>query len=249
MITRLRRALRLAALAASLVICLIPHLITRLLRVPSPWPKRFLAFAARGCGAQASISGKALHKDVFFVANHVSWLDILLLGGATGTAFISHDDVAHWPIVGWLAKQNNTIFVARADRHGVRNQIAQLHIALKNHQPVALFPEGTTGNGMELLPFKPALLAGLMPPPRDLLIQPVYIDYGPATADIAWHGNEPAGVNMARILARDGALPVTLHFLDPFDPEDFPDRKAVAEEARKRIAAQQAASVPAQPVV
>lgn len=142
-----RRTLRLAALVASLLLCLLPHLATKVLRIPSPWPKRFLALAARACGTRVSTSGQASCRDVFFVANHLSWLDILVLGGATGTAFISHDDVARWPIVGWLAKQNNTIFVARADRHGVRNQIAQLHTALKNHQPVALFPEGTTGNG------------------------------------------------------------------------------------------------------
>ena len=103
--------------------------------------------------------------------------------------------------------------------------------------------EGTTSDGYSLLPFKPALLAGLMPPPRDLQIQPVWIDYGPATPEIAWHGDEAAGANAARVLAREGALPLTLHFLEPFDPEDFPDRKAVAEEARNRIMARQSASL------
>ncbi|MCB2015346.1 MAG: 1-acyl-sn-glycerol-3-phosphate acyltransferase [Sphingobium sp.] len=240
---RVRRAWRIAKLLAALILCLIPHLVWKLLPWHSPWPRRFLGLAARSAGARVTTDGQSLRKDVFFIANHISWIDILALGGATGTAFISHDGVAGWPIVGWLAKQNNTIFVARANRHGVRDQIRMLHEALASHQPIALFPEGTTSDGYSLLPFKPALLAGLMPPPRDLQIQPVWIDYGPATPEIAWHGDEAAGANAARVLAREGALPLTLHFLEPFDPEDFPDRKAVAEEARNRIMARQSASL------
>lgn len=243
MLSSLRRVGRIAALVASLIACLIPHLFWKLLPFPSPWPRLFLWLAARSVGVRVTKDGIPLSRDVFFVANHVSWIDILALGGATGTAFISHDGVAGWPIVGWLAKQNNTIFVARADRHAVRDQISSLHRALARHQPVALFPEGTTSDGAGLLPFKPALLAGLMPPPRDLHIQPVWIDYGATTADIAWHGDEGAGANASRILARKGTLPVTLHFLDPFHPQAHADRKAVAEEARNRIAKRQAASL------
>ncbi len=238
---RLRRARRIAALFASLLLCLIPHLLWKLLPVHSPWPRLFLNLAARSVGVRIRIDGAPPNHDVFFVANHVSWIDILALGGATGARFISHDGVAKWPLVGWLAKQNNTIFVARADRHTVREQISSLHAALKNHQPVALFPEGTTSDGKTLLPFKPALLAGLMPPPRNLDIQPVWIDYGEAAPEIAWAGDEGAGANAIRILGRKGHIPLTLHFLEPFDPKNFADRKAVAEEARNHIAARQAA--------
>lgn len=236
---RLRRARRLFALLAILLLCLIPHLVWKLLPVHSPWPRLFLGLAARTVGVKLRLEGKPLSRDAFFVANHVSWIDILALGGATGTAFISHDGVAGWPIVGWLAKQNNTIFVARTDRRGVGEQVATLRSALEQHQPVALFPEGTTSDGRALLPFKAALFAGLMPPPRALEIQPVWVDYGDATQDIAWFGDEGAGANAARVLARKGRIPLTLHFLAPFHPADFPDRKAVAEEARNRIAAAQ----------
>lgn len=242
---RLRRTKRVAALAIVLLLCLVPHLICKLLRLRSSWPPRFLGLAARAVGARVTIEGTPLRHDVFFIANHLSWIDILALGGATGTAFISHDGVAGWPVVGWLARQNNTIFIARANRREVGAQVETLRTALAGHQPVALFPEGTTGDGTALLPFKPALLAGLMPPPRDLDIQPVWIDYGPAAADIAWHGNEPVGANAARVLARKGSIPLTLHFLDPFDPEAFEDRKIIAEEARRRIMERQAASATA----
>jgi len=231
----LRRWRRLAALLASLMLCLPLHLIWKLVRRRSPWPRIFLGLAASSVGVRVSTSGSPRTHDVFFVCNHVSWIDILAMGGATGTAFIAHDGIARWSVVGWLAAQNNTIFVARDRRHGVGEQLDALRSALAQHQSVALFPEGTTGDGVTLLPFKPALFAGLMPPPRDLDIQPVFIDYGAAAPDIAWHSDEAAGANAWRLLARKGTLPLTLHFLDPFDPEDLPDRKAVAAEARKRI--------------
>lgn len=173
---------------------------------------------------------------MFLLANHVSWIDILALGGATGTAFVAHDGIARWPVIGWLAAQNNTLFVARERRGALSGQLEALRSAMLGHQPVAIFPEGTTSDGAGLLPFKPALLAVLLPPPRPVMIQPVHIDYGAATADIAWHGAEPAGANAVRILGRKGPLPVALRFLEPFDPADCADRKAIAALARTRIA-------------
>ncbi len=247
--TGLRRARRLILLVISLICCLVLHLLWRGVRMRSPWPRRFLGVAAWSIGARVRTEGRPLRRDVFFIANHLSWVDILALGGVTGSAFIAHDGVAGWPVIGWLARQNGTIFVARADRHAVRDQIGILRAALEGHQPAALFPEGTTGDGTSLLPFKPALLAGLMPPPRDLDIQPVWIDYGDATGEIAWHSDEPAGANALRLLGRKGPLSVTLHFLNPFDPEDYPDRKSIAEQARNRIALRQAASVARKPAV
>src|SRR3546814_4780825 len=77
----------------------------------------------------------------------------------------------------------------------------------------------------------------MTPPPRDMLVQPIYIDYGDAARDIAWCNGESAGANAARLLARKGKLPVTLRFLAPFDPKDFPHRKAIAAAAQKKIAA------------
>jgi len=190
--------------------------------------------AARAVGARVEIRGEPLRRDVFFVANHLSWIDILAMGGATGTAFVSKDDVKAIPLVGWLAAQNNTLFIARHSRKGVSDQVDALRRALEQHQPMTLFPEGTTGHGKILLPFKPALLSVMLPPPRDLNVQPVYIDYGTAASEIAWH--EPSlATNALRVLARPGNLSIILHFLASFDPEDFPDRKMLAAECRKRI--------------
>jgi 1-acyl-sn-glycerol-3-phosphate acyltransferase len=232
----LRRTIRIAALIASLLACLIPHLLWRLARRPSPWPRRFLALAARSVGVRVRIDGRPHDGDMFLLANHVSWIDILALAGATGAAIVAHDGIARWPVIGWLAAQNKTLFVARERRGALSGQLDALRTAMLGHQPVALFPEGTTSDGSGLLPFKPALLAVLLPPPRAVMIQPVHIDYGAATEDIAWHGEEPAGANVMRILGREGTLPVTLRFLEPFDPAGCADRKVIAAMARERIA-------------
>lgn len=165
-----RRIMRLAALAASLLLCLIPHLFWRAIGRRSPWPPRFLALAGRAVGARVRIDGHPFQGDSFIIANHVSWVDILVLGGATGAAFVAHDGIARWPVIGWLAAQNNTLFVARDRRGALSSQLDTLRAALAGHQPVALFPEGTTSNGSGLLPFKPALLAVLLPPPRSVRI-------------------------------------------------------------------------------
>ena len=231
----LRVYLRAAGLIALILGCVPLHVATRALWRDSRWPRRFLAAAGWLCGLRVEIAGRPLPGDVFFVANHVSWLDILALGGATGCAFVSRDDIGGWPIIGWLAAQNNTILVSRGERGAVREQIGAVRDAMARHQPVALFPEGTTGDGCTLLPFKPALFAVLLPPPRAVRVQPVLVDYGPSTGAIAWTGDEPAGSNALRVLGRRGGTRVILHFLDPFDPGDHPDRKAIAALARDRL--------------
>jgi 1-acyl-sn-glycerol-3-phosphate acyltransferase len=228
---------RIAALIGLILLCLLPHLLSRLIGRDSRWPRRFQAGAARLCGLKVEVAGQPLRQDVFFVANHISWLDILVLGGATGCAFVSRDDVAGWPVVGWMARQNRTIFVSRTERGAVQGQVDGLRAALEHHQPVTLFPEGTTSDGHGLLPFKAALFQVLLPPPRAIRVQPVLIDYGPALDDIAWVGEEPFGANAMRVLGRRGRTRVTLRFLDPFDPGAQPDRKAISAEVRSRIEA------------
>ena len=179
--------------------------------------------------------GRPLPSHVLFLANHVSWLDILALAGASGTAFVSKDDVAGWPVIGWAARLNNTVFIARTDRRQVRGQADALREALASGQPVALFPEGTTDGGAEVLPFRASLLASLFPPMPGVKAQPVALDFGPLAEDIAWVGEESARDNALRILSRRGTIPVTLHFLGPLDPSEAGDRKVLAERSRAGI--------------
>lgn len=231
----MRLILRIAAMAAGLLLCVPLHYAWRLFGLRSPWPRRFLYWVGRSAGMRAQVVGRPLSSHVLFVANHLSWLDIMLVAGASGTAFVSKEEVSRWPVIGWLAGLNNSVFVARTDRHAVRGQADALRNALASGQPVALFPEGTTDGGPELLPFRASLLAALFPPLPRVKVQPVAIDYGPAAHDIAWIGEESAGANVKRILSRPGTVPVTIRFLAPIDPTQARDRKALAEAARAQI--------------
>jgi 1-acyl-sn-glycerol-3-phosphate acyltransferase len=231
----LRLILRIAAIVAGLIACVPLHYAWRMAGWPSPWPRRFLYWVGRSAGMRVRVVGAPLASHVLFVANHLSWLDIMLIAGATGTAFVSRDDVARWPVAGWLARLNNTIFVARAERGAVRSQADALRSALASGQPVALFPEGTTDGGTDLLPFRASLLASLFPPLPGVRVQPVAIDYGDQAHSIAWVGEESAGANVRRVLSRRGTTPVMLTFLEPVDPAVVGDRKALAAAARAEI--------------
>lgn len=226
-----RGGLRVLALVAALLAYVPLHLLTRAFGRPSPWPRRFLARVARICGAELELHGAPLSSDVLFVSNHMSWLDIPLIAGATGTAFVAKSGVRDTPLVGWLASLNNTIYVDRGDRAGVHGQVGEVRAALARHQPVAIFPEGTTSR--DLLPFKPALLEVVAPPPRAIRVQPLRLDYAGAR-DLAWVGDEPALANVWRVLTHR-RFAVRLDCLEPFDATALPDRKAIAAEARVRV--------------
>ncbi len=221
----------------ALILALPLHGMWRLFGRKSPWPPRFLGLVSRIVGARSRVVGTPLRHDVVFVSNHLSWIDILLLSGATGTAFVAKSELRGVPLVGWLCTLNHTIFVSRADRMAVTAQIAQIRDTLATDWPVTLFPEGTTGDGTTLLPFKAALLAALDPPPPGVMVQPVRVDYGAATGELAWVGDEPGHHHAARVLKRKSSFVATLHFAAPFAPADYGDRKAIAAEARRRMEA------------
>ena len=233
----LRLACRVAALLAALLLALPLHGLWRLLRLPSPWPRRFLGRCARIVGAAPRLVGAPRRRAVVFVANHLSWIDILLLAGATGTAFVAKAELDAVPLVGWLCRLNHTVFVRREDRLAIAGQIERLRGALAEGWAVTIFPEGTTGDGVTLLPFKAALLAALDPPPAGVLLQPVRIDYGAATAELAWVGEETGLHHALRVLRRAGGFTATLRFLDPIDPRGLGGRKGLAAAARARIEA------------
>ncbi len=232
----IRIGIRLAALILALLLMLPLHFLWRLVRQTSPWPMWFLGTVGWIIGARRRTIGTPLRRDVVFVANHLSWMDIPILAGRNGSAFVAKAEARDIPLVGWLCTLNRTIFVRREDRMGIADQINALRDALAETWAITIFPEGTTGDGKALLPFKAALLAVLDPPSPGILVQPVRIDYGAATTELAWVGDEPGQAHAARVLRRRGSFVTTLHFCEPFDPRDYPGRKAIAAEARARIA-------------
>ncbi len=226
---------RMFALIALMIVFVPLHYIYRIFAYGSPFPMLFLRYAAWVSGARVTVEGTHLKRDVFYIANHVSWLDILSLAGACGTAFVAKAELATAPMVGWLASLNRTVFVKREHRLGVAEQINALKEALADNWSVTVFPEGTTTDGQSLLPFKTSMLSVLEPPPPGVLVQPVLLDYGPVAEWIGWIGDEGGLNNAKRVLARMGSFPLRVQFLEPFSPEDFRGRKAISKEARRRI--------------
>ncbi|TRD12266.1 1-acyl-sn-glycerol-3-phosphate acyltransferase [Erythrobacter insulae] len=230
-----RVVVRSLALLALIIIFVPLHYLYRTFRYGSPFPMLFLRYAARVSGARVKVHGTHLKRDVFYVANHVSWLDILSMAGACGTAFVAKAELATAPLVGWLASLNRTVFVKREHRLGVAEQINALREALEDNWSVTVFPEGTTTDGHSLLPFKTSMLSVLEPPPPGVMVQPVLLDYGEVSEWIGWVGNETGINNAKRVLARRGTFELHMHFLEPFSPEDFRGRKAIGAESRRRI--------------
>jgi 1-acyl-sn-glycerol-3-phosphate acyltransferase len=234
---RARLWLRIAMLTGLAFVMVPLHYLWRLFRLSSPWPRLFLGGAGRISGARVSVQGVPLKRDVFYVSNHVSWIDIPAIAGASGTGFVAKAEIRDAPVVGWLSSLNRTVFVERENRLGVAGQINALRDTLAENWSVTVFPEGTTEDGRSLLPFKTSMLKVLEPPPPGVLVQPVLIDYGAVGEEIGWLGHESGKSNAARVLARAGSFPVVVHFLEPFHPRDFPGRKAIAAESRRRIEA------------
>jgi 1-acyl-sn-glycerol-3-phosphate acyltransferase len=227
-----RAAGRAALLALWLAFCLVPHLVLKMLTGHSRWPPRFLAGAAWICGARPTVCGDPVRPHSLLVCNHVSWLDIFTIAGATGCAFVSKDNLGH-PLVNWLADQNRTLYVRREHRRGAKDQAIAIAKALDGEQPVGIFPEGTVGPGDRLLPFRPTLLEAVKFARKDIEVRPVAIDYGRHAADISWNV-ESATENVLRVLGRKGTIPVTVHLLPPLQPTD--DRKTLASDAQQAIA-------------
>ena len=220
-----------------LLVCVPLYYAWRFLRPHNPWPRVFLGGIARIAGARVTITGAPSRKGAFLLSNHVSWLDIPVISGASGSAFVAHSGLADVGLLKWLCEMNDTVFVARHDRRSVHAQVEQVRAALTDTGALTVFPEGTTSDGLGLLPFKSSLLSALDPPPPGIAIQPVWLDYGPDVAAMAWVGEEHGLDNFLKILARRRPIPVTVHFLPPLGPEEMANRKVMATAARERILA------------
>jgi 1-acyl-sn-glycerol-3-phosphate acyltransferase len=232
--SRLRAFRRIAGLLLLFAACAPLHLIAKAFG-PSPWPRRFLKGIAWTSGVDISCEGSPASRGTLLLANHVSWLDIPILAAATGCAFVSKAEVQSHAVLGWLADQNHTIYIDRTDRRSIHGQVASLADGLNRPRPLALFPEGTVGDGGRLLPFKPSLLSAVAPPPKGVVIRPVALDYGALAPVIGWGTGEPGIANALRVLGLKGRFVVTVRLLGAMAPER--DRKLLAKAAHDAIAA------------
>ena len=112
---------------------------------------------------------------------------------------------------------------------------AALRAALAGARPVLMFPEGTTGDGLRLLPFRSSLFAAVAPAPAGVAVHPVCLSYPGAREAVAWYGEEPALPSLRRILGRRGSFTAVVRILPALAPAE--DRKVLASQAEKAVGA------------
>lgn len=104
-----------------------------------------------------TLTGTPCTSGSLMVSNHISWLDIIVLGSFSPAHFVAKSDITSWPIIGYLAKQGGTVFVKRGDKQQVKVTTETLIWLLKQNRTIIVFPEGTTTKGHTVLPFHSSL--------------------------------------------------------------------------------------------
>lgn len=259
------RALRAIAIGGAFFVFTVPlmPLQALFLAIKSPlavsFPHWYHRHVARLLGIQVHLAGALEHKQpTLLVANHQSWLDIVVLSAVTPLSFVAKQEVAGWPFVGWLAKLQRTLFIDRTRRSSVQHTSQRIAARLNAGDKVIFFPEGTSGDGNGVLPFKSSLFAAVRPPSRTaeampglehVQVQTVALAYthvsglplGRAGRPlVAWYGD----MNLASHawdLLRAGPLDVHVKVSSPVPLEDFADRKALASVTEQQVRADVAA--------
>ncbi|MEX0366854.1 MAG: lysophospholipid acyltransferase family protein [Ruegeria sp.] len=233
------RGLPLAVLGfGGLFILLAVRMIERPLcglhRPVTPYISQFVcrnAFRILGIGFRTS--GELMQEPGAVVANHTSWLDIFALNARKRIYFVSKAEVANWPGIGWLARATGTVFIER-DRKKAREQTKLFEERLKAGHKLLFFPEGTSTDGLRVLPFKTTLFAAFFSDElRDFMyVQPVSVVFhapkGQPDRFYGWWGDMDFAPHLLKTLAvrRQGSVELIYH--SPARVSDFPDRKALA---------------------
>ena len=113
-----------------------------------------------------------------FVCNHISYLDILVLGSKVNAIFVAKSEIDTWPLINRFTSVGKTIFVSRKDKKAIKDQMMLIEKSLKDNYGVILFPEGTSSDGLSVLPFKSSLL-GIIEKENmmDYSLQPISLSY------------------------------------------------------------------------
>ena len=191
-------------------------------------------------GIRRKTVGKPMQHRGAVVANHTSWLDIFTLNAVQRIYFVSKSEVAGWPGIGWLARATGTVFIERNPKRArEQTQVFQQRL-LHNHR-LLFFPEGTSTDGLQVLPFKTTLFqAFLTPELHDAIwIQPVSVSYkaphGADTRFYGWWGDMTFGGHLVETLSvwRQGS--VTTYYHTPIKVSDYHNRKDLALACEIRI--------------
>ncbi|MCB2130025.1 MAG: 1-acyl-sn-glycerol-3-phosphate acyltransferase [Rhodobacteraceae bacterium] len=204
-------------------------------RPVTPWITRAVCRGSlRIIGISVTVKGKPATGQGAVVSNHASWLDIFALNACQAVYFVSKAEVARWPLIGWLASATGTVFITRDPRQA-RAQQALFETRIRAGHRLLFFPEGTSTDGLRVLPFKPTLFAAFYSHGLDhvMQIQPVSLAYrAPKGRDprfYGWWAEMEFAPHLMKVLSswRQGSVRVEFH--DPVAVDAFADRKALAQ--------------------
>jgi 1-acyl-sn-glycerol-3-phosphate acyltransferase len=225
----------------------ILHLLRGMWTITTRFPKsnaaeqsELIADWARGLlrllNVTVRVNGQPAQKGpMLVVINHISWLDILVMLAAQPVCFVSKSEVKHWPLIGWLATNAGTLYIERTKRRDALRVVHETAAALKSGKLIAIFPEGTTSDGKQLLPFHANLLQAAVSAASP--VQPVALRFLEADATFSMSpvfiGDDTLISSIWRMLR---AAPVTaqLDFLEPVASSGM-QRRELAEQLEKLI--------------
>ena len=190
----------------------------RILRVFNVWVRTTGPIPARG----------------LLVSNHLSYLDILVLGAITPAAFVAKHDVRSWPVLGWFARLAGTVFVRREKRTDAARAITEIKQALDNGALVVLFPEGTSSGGKTVLPFKSALLAPAAQQNQPLSAGFVHysLEDGSVADEVCYWRDMTLVPHLINLLGKRG---ISAHVSFVQIQEGFGDRKELARRLHSEV--------------
>jgi lyso-ornithine lipid O-acyltransferase len=205
-------------------------------------------------GIRVKIIGTcAQRRPLLIVANHSSWLDIVVISSAAPVVFVAKSEVASWPFFGLCAKLQRSIFVDRRRRHKTVEVNAEIAQRLLDGDPVVLFGEGTSSDGNRVLPFRTALIGAAHAALSSanighVTVQPLSLVYvgrhglpfnRVERRALAWYGGIDLWPHLMKVLRR-GAIDAILTWGEPVAYNADSDRKQMAvamETAVRRNAA------------
>jgi 1-acyl-sn-glycerol-3-phosphate acyltransferase len=201
----------------------------------SRWLLRWAGVSVQKRGEPVAQGGALL------IANHVSWLDIFVLSSQRATIFVGKSEIRQWPVLGWLVAGVGTVFIERGNRKAVHKVGLQMKDRFDRGQLVGLFPEGTTSEGEDVLPFH----AGLFEPAlkSDMTIQPVALLYyhrGRRSPFASFVGTETLVENAWRVLGETG-VSVEVVYLPVIHPRggegaaEYASRHRMSEAVRTMV--------------
>jgi len=230
-------------LAILLLVRLIERPLYRLHRPVTPHITQFVCrWSLRILGIAFCPSGTPMQGRGAVVANHSSWLDIFALNAAKRAYFVSKSEVANWPGIGWLARATGTVFIERNPARAKEQTHLFQNRLLAGHK-LLFFPEGTSTDGLQVIPFKTTLFQAFFAAElkEKIAVQPVTVTYhAPIGAEqrfYGWWGDTSFGAHLLVTLApaKQGRIDVIYH--EPLRVADYPNRKALAQACEEAVRA------------